>query len=159
MSSKRLRKRVPSASVIETVCLRQYDLRFHKKSKDGSAKCDVVFTGRDEDYVLGVLYSIDAAEKINLDKAEGLGYGYEIKEVEVFSTEADEDAGSDTAFLYYATSIDETLQPYDWYKEHVLRGAEEARLPDYYIRKITAVKSQEDTDTERAARERSIHTD
>lgn len=42
-------------------------------------------------------------------------------------------------------SVDETLVPYTWYKDFVLRGADEHHLPkDYVNRFITLVQAQAD---------------
>ncbi|MFB2707091.1 hypothetical protein [Marinobacter shengliensis] len=58
----------------------EHALRFHKWSrKDKSAKCDALFTGNSEDVVIGALFEIPSSEKGPLDRAEGLGFGYEEK--------------------------------------------------------------------------------
>ncbi|MGD8384961.1 MAG: gamma-glutamylcyclotransferase, partial [Lysobacterales bacterium] len=73
MSSKRLRARLPSASLAGVGVLRGHRLVFHKVSNhDGSGKCGIVESTRD--HVLGVLYEIDADEKPVLDRIEGAGY-------------------------------------------------------------------------------------
>ncbi len=59
-------------------------LRFHKRSMDKSGKCNAFATGND-DRVIGVLFSFDPAERDNLDKAEGLGSGYEHSMVTVIN--------------------------------------------------------------------------
>ena len=153
MASERLAQRVPSALVVGVYPLPQHRLMFHKVSKDGSAKADAFFTGDDNDELLGVVFHIDPAEKPSLDKVEGLGYGYELKQLEV----AGESGKALTVFLYVATQIDKALKPYDWYKKHVLIGAQEAGLPDTYIANIAAVEAIVDADNQRAAREFSIH--
>jgi len=101
---------------------------------------------------LGRLYEIDEAEKSALDRAEGLGYGYEEKIVEIFN-----DSISFKASTYYATNINNTLKPFTWYKQHVLIGAREANLPKEYIGVIESVPVIGDCDTERKAQELSIH--
>lgn len=63
--------------------LRSYELKWHKRSNDGSAKCDVTQTNNASHIVYGVLYDIPAREKLALDKREGLGHGYDEKTVEV----------------------------------------------------------------------------
>ncbi len=154
MSLSRLRERVPSAEALGFFALAGYDLRFHKSSKDGSGKCDAYFTSVAEDIIYGVLFKIDPREKSALDKAEGLGYGYTEKEVLVKAT----DGSSITAMTYIATNIDQSLKPYSWYVNHVLVGANEASLPsDYIDAKIKSVKTLEDSDKERDAKQRAIH--
>ena len=68
-----LQSRVASARALTTARLPDHVLRFHKRSYDGSAKCNVVKTDRPEDEVYGVIFEIDRTEKGLLDKAEGLG--------------------------------------------------------------------------------------
>jgi len=101
MSLTRLRERVPSAMVLGTFSLRDHELRFHKHGKDDSGKCDVFFTGDNFHVVFGVLYEIAMSEKSVLDRAEGLGSGYEEKEVIV----TDSRGVSERAVTYYATNI------------------------------------------------------
>ena len=142
MSTRRLVARVPSARAISVAMLRGHRLAFHKIGKDGSAKCDVASTGDPNDVVHGVVYAIPCSEKSTLDKIEGLGYGYAEKEVVVLS----ESGEAFEAVTYYATNIDASLKPADWYLEHVLRGAREHGLPAEYIRKIEAIESIPDTE-------------
>lgn len=129
-------------------------MKFRKRSNlDGSAKCDVIETPNPNDLVWGVVYDIDEGEKIDLDYAEGLGYGYEEKRIELTGT----NGTVIHAFTYYATDIDERLMPYTWYMEHVLRGAREQGLPAEYVASIERVESREDPDRQRHARELSIY--
>jgi hypothetical protein len=152
MSSRRLKARAPSATLIGPGMLPGHRLAFHKVSKDGSAKCDVVPSGSDR--VRGVLFEIDAAEKPILDRAEGLGDGYEQKTVDVLLPSA----VSASAFTYFATNVDPGLQPYSWYKRHVLEGAREVRLPPDYIEILEQVDAIEDPNKEREARELAIYS-
>lgn len=153
MSSRRLRARTPSVQRIDTGILTEHRLVFHKSGKDDSAKCDAYFTGNSEHFVIGVIYEIHPDEKPALDKAEGLGSGYEIKNVMI----ALEDGSSIEAFTYYATHIDADLKPFDWYREHVLVGARENDLPEEYVQVIEAIEFVEDKDNDRRTRELSIY--
>ena len=137
MSTRRLVARVPSAEVISVAKLRGHRLEFHKLGKDGSAKCDVACTGDSNDVVYGVVFSIPLSEKATLDKIEGLGNGYAEKNVVV----ASESGRTFEAVTYYATNIDASLKPVDWYVEHVVRGAREHGLPPEYISRIEAIES------------------
>ena len=151
MSIKRLTQRIPSVKL----CigrLSEHRLVFHKRSKDGSAKCDAYYTGNKNDYVIGALFKIDKSKKKDLDKAEGLGCGYEQKEVEIQT-----DSGKQKAVLYYATDIDRNLKPYSWYKTHVVVGAKENSLPKEYIALIEAVDSIPDPDKKRKKKELNIY--
>jgi len=123
----------------------EHSLRFHKWSrKDQSAKCDALFTGNPEDVVIGALFEIPRDERGPLDRAEGLGFGYEEKRVTV----TDALGNSVDAFTYCATSTDPSLLPHSWYLNHV---------PADYLDAIAATPSQEDPDRKRDARERAIY--
>jgi len=154
MSLARLRARVPSATSLGCHRLLGHDLRYHKAGQDGSGKCDAFFTGRAEDVVYGVLFEMDAKDKPALDAAEGLGVGYDAKQVSV----KDAQGGVHTALTYIALRIDTRCQPYDWYLHHVQVGAAEALLPAAYVaQKIVAVQAIDDPDTQRDAEQRAIH--
>jgi hypothetical protein len=109
MSIRRLidPKRVPSARKLCVARLPEHHLKFHKKSSDGSAKCDAYYTGDKKDFIIGVLFEIAESDKENLDKAEGLGSGYEEKAVLVRTG-----SGDQKAVMYSATDIESCLKPY-----------------------------------------------
>ena len=153
MSLARLQARVPSARHIGPAVLGGHLLRWHKIGSDGSGKCDALHTGDAHHQLPGVLFEIDPVHRKHLDVAEGLGHGYDAKWVDVRA-----DCGADVgAFTYYALRIDVALQPYAWYKQHVLLGARESGLPPAHIHSIEGVGPVEDPDPERDRRERSIH--
>lgn len=154
MSLPRLRERVPSSERIGVFTLAEHSLRFHKVSnKDGSGKCDALFTGNPEDYVIGALFEISDSEKDALDRAEGLGYGYQEKKVFV----CNEQEKSLEAVTYYATNTDPTLLPYSWYLHHVIYGAKETGVPTAYLDVIKATRCEEDPDKVRDAKERAVY--
>lgn len=150
---RRLRARVPSAEPLGTALLVGHRLCFHKIGRDGSGKCDALLTAHENDRVEGRVFHLDPAEVRDLDRAEGLGLGYERRGVRV----ATADGGTVDAFAYFATRIDARLDPFDWYKLHVLRGAREAGLSPGYRAVIEAVRSRIDRDGARATRELSIY--
>ena len=153
MSLCRLKARVPSAKRMGLYILPEHDLRFHKRSRDGSAKCDAFYTKDLENAVIGALFDIDKSEKEVLDRAEGLGKGYEEKTVEVHNGFGHMVEAS----TYYATEIDQYLLPYSWYLNHVLVGAREMGVPKQYLERILAIDGIEDPDLARDGRERGIH--
>ncbi len=149
----RILERISSAELVSRGYLLNHRLSFHKIGQDGSAKCDAFETGNMRDCVLGTLYRIDPAEKEQLDQVEGLGNGYDEKEVAIIS-----DSGKRmTALTYYATNIDTDLKPFHWYKGHVLIGAREHDFPEEYIEQYLLVDSIDDPDIERTDRELGIH--
>jgi len=153
IAQARILERISSAELVTRGYLLNHRLSFHKIGQDGSAKCDAFETGNIRDCVLGALYRIDPAEKEQLDQVEGLGNGYDEKEVTIMS-----DSGKRmTALTYYATNIDTTLKPFHWYKGHVLIGAREHDFPKEYIEQYLLVESIDDPDAERVDRELGIH--
>lgn len=153
MSLLRLRERVPSAERIGVFVLKEHQLRFHKSSGDGSGKCDAFQTNDRGDMVIGALFEISADEKGALDRAEGLGYGYDEKIVKV---ENDFGEAFD-AFIYYAIRMDSSLKPYSWYLNHVVIGAKEAQVPAQYFNIIQSVECIEDPDQHRDAKQRALY--
>jgi gamma-glutamylcyclotransferase (GGCT)/AIG2-like uncharacterized protein YtfP len=153
MSTQRLLQRVPSARAPQAAVLQGHRLVFHKVGRDGSAKCDAVASGHDRDAVHGVLYQIDKGHKPRLDGFEGLGQGYGQKSVTVRLADGTEWL----AVTYCATHVDDTLRPYPWYLEHVLRGACEHGLPDHYRAAIAAVQTVDDPDPHRHAMELAVY--
>ncbi len=146
----RLRERVPSAEPLGVVSLPGWSLRFHKRGEDGSGKCNLVYTGQEAESAFGVVYRIDAREKVRLDRAEGLGLGYREHSLEL--------AGHGRVFFYLAMEghVDDSLQPFDWYKAFVLAGAEYHGLPRDYCHLIESVPHEPDPDVERTLAARSI---
>ncbi len=153
MASYRLLFRIPGALPIDTAMLAKHRLRFRKSDNGESGKCDIDMTGNLADRVHGVVYQISAVEKEVLDRHEGLGTGYSEKQIELTTNSGQ----SLSAFTYYALIIDESLVPYHWYKEHVLRGAMEHGLPADYINPIRQMQSKIDPDYIRSERELAIY--
>jgi gamma-glutamylcyclotransferase len=144
MLTGRIRRRCPSAAVLGMAELHGHELQWHKRSRDGSGKCDVVQTNDGTAVVYGVLYEIPVAEKLALDMAEGLGNGYQAKNAEVAFKGAPRNAS-----IYRAIDIDPSLKPYSWYKALVVAGAKEHALPGIYIERLMATDAIEDPDRER----------
>jgi cation transport regulator ChaC len=154
MSVPRLLHRVPSAVDLDTGYLYKHTLVFHKPGrKDGSGKCNACETGKHSDFLMGVVYRIDPAHKHILDKVEGRGNGYEVKHVTITTCRNRQVS----AFTYYATRTSQDLQPFHWYKEHVLYGAREHGLHPEYIGKIISTVSVQDPCPEREKEELSIY--
>ncbi|MBI4189054.1 MAG: gamma-glutamylcyclotransferase [Betaproteobacteria bacterium] len=153
MLTARLRERVPSAVAIGTGRLLGHVLKWHKRSRDGSGKCDAEATGRIEDVVWGVLFELNAAEKPALDRAEGLNNGYVERQVDIIT-----DRGTVSAVAYIATATDPSLHPYHWYKAFVVAGAREHGLPQEYLQSLESAPSIPDPDSARAAQNERLLT-
>jgi gamma-glutamylcyclotransferase len=145
MLSERLKERCPSARALGIAQLPGYTLRWHKRSKDGSGKCDVV-AYRDGQVVFGVVYEIDVSERAALDRAEGCGYGYERRDVEVI---LNGDVVTTSVYIATRNATDSALKPYIWYKCLVVAGAKEHGLPAPYIANLEAVEALEDPNSTR----------
>lgn len=122
MSVARLRERCPSARAIGIAELPCHELRWHKQSKDGSGKCDIIAVDAPNASVFGVLYEIMVEEKPALDLAEGLNKGYD---------------------------ADSSLRPYTWYRALVIAGAKEHGLPASYIAGLKSVLADQDSNHSR----------
>lgn len=153
MSTPRIQRRVKSAIPVSMARLHEHSLRFHKKSTDGSAKCDIMHTHDPNDIVYGVVFEMLVCDKPILDSYEGLGKGYEEKSVVIIQ----HDGRSRCATAYYASHIDASLKPYHWYKQHVLRGAREHALPAEHVKAIAAIASIADPDHQNHINELAIY--
>jgi len=163
MSSARLQARVPSAKPIGIYQLENFKLDFSMHGFDDSAKCNIL-PCTENGSVYGVLFLIDAAERIHLDKAEQLGEGYELIESSVYlhKTHSDKPQHIEVnqhqpCFFYTALRTHNHLKPYHWYKHHVVFGAEEAGLPACSIQALQAFDSIDDHDRERHQEQMAIY--
>ena len=116
-----------------------------------NSKGDAEKTSDIKDMVYGVLFSINDEQVGVLDKFEGLNYGYGRKAVNVIDEKSSKQI---PALMYYATDIDPTLKPYDWYKEQTLKGAKDNGLPEEYAKSLESFESKEDKNEVRSEREK-----
>jgi gamma-glutamylcyclotransferase (GGCT)/AIG2-like uncharacterized protein YtfP len=146
MLKARLLERAPSALVRATGYIEGYKIKHNKRSKDGSGKCNLVKTEDDKDKVYGVVYNFLDADKLTLDKHEGVGSGYNTEEIRVIT-----DTGEMGAYTYVAddSAVDDSLRPYSWYKDLVVKGAKQHSLPSEYISQLDGFEADSDPDTER----------
>jgi len=155
MNIERLKQRVPSAKKLANAYLKNYSLVCNKISVDGSSKANIIQV--ENDVVWGVLFEINDTEKYNLDRAEGLGNGYN----ETTLTFIDQNDISHQAQVYIAdnNSLNNSLQPYDWYMKFITSGAKQNQLPDDYIEKVNAINFIIDKNVERRERNLEIGKD
>ena len=151
----RMHKRVGRGALFQSEAqLSGHTVCYHKRSsKDGSGKLTVVETGNTADVVHGVVYRICPADMVVLDKLEGLGYGYEKKEVSV-----EVPSGFREVVLYSAVPdvIDPLLLPYEWYMDLIVAGARQRGFPEEYIRALLIVQAMLDPDEKRDRRNRKL---
>jgi len=136
---ERLKRRTPTAVFMEVATLSSYKVCFHKLSRDGSAKCNVV--PRHGCNVVGVVYRLSFCDQVALDLAEGRGYRRAWVDVHGMHT-----GTRCHALTYIAKDIvsDKHLLPYDWYKAFVIEGAKSHGIQDSYIDQSRAIPSQPD---------------
>ena len=139
----RLIERVASAKLMGVVQLNQYQLLFHKKSQDGSGKCNLLNTGSSEDSVYGAIYDIDEERKLILDDIEGRCMGYVDKDL---SLELNGKKYSCFTYIAEESYIIDDRKPYDWYRELVLSGGNYLNFPDTYINYIESIEFVVDID-------------
>jgi gamma-glutamylcyclotransferase len=137
----RLILRVPSARLVGVTQLEGYRLAFHKRSTDGSSKCDLRVTGDPRDLAFGAVFDIRLEEVALLDAAEGVGNGYYKAQLQVKVSGARLDA---FAYLASESHLVSDLEPYHWYKGFVAAGARKHRFPDYYVQQIADTPSKFD---------------
>jgi len=97
--------------------------------------------------VHGFLFALPATGKARLDQAEGRGAGYDEAMVDL-----ETDGGVVRAVTYVAAAshIDDSLQPFVWYRDLVVAGAETLGLPPDYISAELFVHAIEDPNRGRA---------
>jgi hypothetical protein len=132
---------VPNARFVGTTELSGYQLTFHKRSIDGSAKCNLFYTSEREDIAFAAVYFVPEDEVHPLDEAEDLGKGYHKQQLRALVG-----GRSVNTFTYFAseTHLDFNLEPYHWYKSLVLAGARHHNFPPHYIEEIAAISSGHD---------------
>lgn len=125
MLTRRLRaaRRAPSAVAIGVGYVPGHRLTFDTVStgkRQSSGTCDMEATGDATDRLYGVLFSISKTDEKSLDREEGLDRGYRKKHDRCLHRHRHQTSGR-----VHATQKDPTSRPYHWYKEFVVRGAEE----------------------------------
>ena len=147
MSLNRLRKRTPSAEKFDIGYIEGYEFKCNKISRDGSGKANIVKGSMLESNVWGVLYTIKDSEKIDLDRVEGLGFGYHEDNLQIKSN----NNSIVQAQVYIADEevCDDNLKPYDWYKAYIINGAKNNKLPHEYLKLLENLPIQIDKDEER----------
>ena len=132
-----------SAQLLGTSTLPGYDLRFNKTGrKDGSGKCTLV-SGYSEVHL--AIYELREAERPLLDRAEGLGSGYDHLSLNI------DGFGPCSTYIAASNAINDELQPFDWYRELVFLGCVFNDFPSAYTGSVKRVSAVEDTNSARSS--------
>ena len=124
MHAERMRSRIPGAVSRGRARLAGQRLVFNKRGRDGSAKANLV--ADPDGAVWGVVWEIEPCALAELDPHEA---GY--RRVPALA-EADDGARLEVE-VYVSTRWTSDPLPFDWYLEHVLRGARGHGLPEEYV--------------------------
>jgi gamma-glutamylcyclotransferase len=153
MSSRRLQERVPTALPYGVALARDKRLVCNRRSRDGSGKANLSIAPGAAAW--GVLYRLEARDWNVLDRFEP---GYSRLSCEVFVAAESASPFGEHAFdevthidsnphvrvpaqIYLWQGDGPEIQPFDWYRKHLLDGAREHGLPDEHIRVIETIGS------------------
>jgi len=144
--------RCPGAILIGVARVANFRLSFSKRSIDGSGKATLVEAPESDEHVYGVLFRIPREQRDALDNAEGKGRGYERHDR--FAVRRPGVGGESFVTVYIAElgARDDSLLPYDWYRDLALAGALQNHLPDAYIAMLRNVRAVPDPKLERESR-------
>jgi hypothetical protein len=143
MFTYRLEKRVGKVSVRGVAKLAGHRFICNKLSVDGSLKADALATGQDDQFILGIVFDINPANKPLLDKEEGLGNGCKIKNVTVEIVESGKKLDIFTYVTEHSADTNSNA-PYKWYMSLIIAGAEEHKLPAEYTLKLKDIPTKND---------------
>ncbi len=138
----RLSERLEPVTPLAVIKLDNWQLCFHKRGADSSAKCDLV-PGQGST-AFGALYQLTPLQASMLDRWEG---GYQRQEIRVSVENELLDC-----FFYRADEerVDVDLHPMDWYLEMVKLGSEYLSLPSTAYSSLQAQVARDDSDLVRA---------
>lgn len=145
MLPTRLAARCPSAKLIGRADAPGYRVRFAKHGMDGSAKATLVVA---EGAASGVLFALDPKDLAALDRAEGVGRGYD--RLDDFRVR--HDGQSLDTVTYIAPNPVQGLAAFDWYLALVLAGAQLHRFDKASMAEFRAVRWQADPVPDRPGR-------
>jgi gamma-glutamylcyclotransferase len=130
MNRAQMLSRVGNIMEERTAYLPNFELRFNKKVRGGTAGANVQPSPGNT--VHGVLYKIEEGSFRSLDRYEGVPDHYRRIEVQVTP-----DGGQPVpAQIYIASKVEKGLRPSMQYLQAILEGAGEHSLPAAYIGEI-----------------------
>ena len=116
--------------------LPRYRLAFNKRASNGGVYTNIVPDPTRE--VWGVAYLCDAVAMDKLDRCEGVLIGHYRRETVEVVTEGDQRISCVTYIATAGMVCDEGV-PEESYLRHLLDGARDHDLPEYYIEEIKAL--------------------
>ena len=147
----RLQNRVPSARLTGVVELEGMKLEFYKRSKDGSGKCTMVDSV--DSAVFTAVFTIDKKELPELDRVEGVGFGYEHKKLPLRIKGKIIEA---ITYIASGSYMDRQLKPYHWYKNFVVEGASYLSFPAAYLDFLNGFESVQDQNEKRRSENEAL---
>jgi len=108
---------------------------------DTSGKCNIASPGTG---VFVAVYELSSEDKDVLDDIEGIGLGYVDRAIDVPGF------GECRTYIAAESHVDESILPFDWYREIVLQGCRFHGFPDSYARRIERVRVVPDPDASRS---------
>jgi gamma-glutamylcyclotransferase (GGCT)/AIG2-like uncharacterized protein YtfP len=123
MHSERMLERIPGALARGRARLAGRRLVINKHGRDGSAKANLAHDATG--FVWGVVWELSLEEVRALDRHEA-GYERVIVPIETEDGPAEAEA-------YVSERLSPEALPYDWYVEHLVRGARAFGFPDDYV--------------------------
>ena len=143
----RLAQRVGDVATVAVGQVAGTARRFNKIGRDGSGKCNLVFSTSEPTHTTGVVYRMSLAQKSLLDRYESLGRGYEACEVHVQTPDGPLRAMTYVAMQAY---VDENLHPFHWYRELVWLGALSFGFPKNELDQLRTGPAISDRNEDRA---------
>jgi gamma-glutamylcyclotransferase (GGCT)/AIG2-like uncharacterized protein YtfP len=135
----RMIERLSRVRFLETAILGEHTIRFHKLGRDGSGKCNVV--ADPERHVAGAIYRLETKALSRLDRIEGSGYRRMPIVVRGIRSARRYRAN---CYVAKAVAIEESLIPYDWYRDIVVDGAKCLGLAEDYVKWLRSFAAQTD---------------
>lgn len=145
MLTPRLERRVGRVRLLGRAKVLGRRLAFHKRSWDGSGKCDIPPAGAAE-LVHGVVYELPDGALDILDYYEG---GYERTKLRV---DLSGEAAEVQAYVAEPWFVDGSVRPFDWYLKLVQAGIDQHGLVEEYRSALLQVVERPDPVLDRSDR-------
>lgn len=126
MLTARLERRVGPVELVGRARIAGRRLTFHKRSGDGSGKCDIPVAESSVEEVHGVVYEMPDSALEELDRFEG-GYKRTLLEVDLSGNPVDAHA-----YLAQSVHVERGIRPFDWYLQLVHAGTHQHGLVEEY---------------------------